>query len=184
VSIDGNVSGRAGTDKIDLGDGDDHLMITGNVSGMILDGGANATVVQASGDNHLAHLGDILGLGGNAAHNAFVNGGNSAASIFNGNNDIKNFESLLIDLQDDNSDTLNLDTLLARISDLNSNGKNEVQSVIIKGDDDDFLNLNGIYLDSGAQVKIAGMDGDFYHYLVNQNGQEVHLYLQNIQVTT
>ena len=199
VYIQGNVTGSGSNNIIDLGAGDDFLLLSGNVSGMMLDGGANDDIyfgtggTTASGDSYdafgldgLVHLGDILGLSGAAAHNAFVGGGN-ADSIFSvGNaNTIKNFESLLVDLTDKNADEMTLDDLLNRMHDLNSGSLNDVQSCILMGDASDTLNAIGADVTSvSGSVTIAGLEshGSFEHYIVNDGGEDVHLYVQNIHV--
>ena len=52
------------------------------------------------------------------------------------------------------------------------------------GDDLDSLNLNGASWTMQEGVTIAGMEslGSFDHYTVYQGGQELHLYLQNVQL--
>jgi hypothetical protein len=52
------------------------------------------------------------------------------------------------------------------------------------GDASDSLNLNGAAYTAQDSVSIAGMEdyGSFYHYVVNQNGEDLHLYLQNVQL--
>ena len=50
------------------------------------------------------------------------------------------------------------------------------------GDGNDFLSLNGADWTMQKDASIAGMDGFFNYYVVNQNDQELHLYLQNAQL--
>jgi hypothetical protein len=169
VVIDGSVSKSI----IDLGSGDDVLMLTSGLSGATLLGGSNNAVLQASGNGGLAHLGDILGLGGDTGHSLI--GGNN--SIFNSGNKISGFESLLLDLTDGNADTVNIDDLLNTVRDLYGAGK-DMESLIIRGDQMDSVNLGSAQL-MGESVRIEGQDGYYTYYQAHDaDGDLVNLYIQ------
>ncbi|MCL2123828.1 MAG: hypothetical protein FWH34_07015, partial [Desulfovibrionaceae bacterium] len=173
------VSTTANAHKIDLGAGNDSLMITGNVSGMDLDGGANDLIFHADDDGGIAVLGDILGL--TSANYADVLAAGNA-------NTIKNFESLLVDMQD-NSETL--DALLAGVDNLQTkqgipsgaNDNGHVQSLIVTTSNGaDELKLGSVALDVAAQVHsevtIEGVVGCFTHYQIDVGSGPLDLYIQ------
>jgi hypothetical protein len=186
VVIDGKAAWES---VIDMGAGNDLLMFTdGGVSFnySTLDGGANDAIVQARADGDTAYLGDILGM--NGTNSLFFH--HNLAGYYD---TIKGFETLLVDLADDSIHRL--DDLLRGVSELNAeqagngpvgeNGNNHVQSLVVTGSADNFLQqFTGAnsQLSNPAQtgVRIDGMDGSYNHYVVNHNNEEFHIYILSV----
>jgi hypothetical protein len=190
VSIDvrstSSVANSVYNATIDMGEGSDILMLKNGLIGYATLLGGKEDEINFENAQHVASLGDILGLGGNLALDINKDGNNS--SIFTSHNTINGFESLLVNLADNNSrDQISLDKLLAGVEQLKDNGNNNVQSLVIMTDSYDTLNYGDHRLTPADPshpnqlVTIDGLDGlginsSFYHYTANDG--ELHIYIQ------
>lgn len=179
--------------SIDMGDGNDLLMLRSdfvNDSGkdallkialpndnIRLDGGDNQALSldgMHSGDT--VNVGDILGFGGRLA--GIVSSDNLH------NHDIKNFESLLINVGEHDT-SVSLDNLLSFVSRLEANQANDIKSLIVTADNGgnmEMFNANGHNMEhSASNVHIEGLEGDFDAYtFTNTDHETIQIFLQTM----
>ena len=177
--------------SIDMGDGNDLLMLRSdfiNDSGkdpllkmalpndnILLDGGSNDAVSfdnMHSGDT--VNVGDILGFSGKLA------GLVSSANLYD--HDIKNFESLLVNVGEKDT-SVSLDSLLSFVGRLEENHANDIKSLIVtanNGGNMDLFNTNGHSMElSASNVHVEGLQGDFNVFTITDNHEQtLQLFLQ------
>jgi hypothetical protein len=91
-----------------------------------------------------------------------------------------------VDLTDGNADSLSLDTLMGSIGTMRAAG-NDVRSLILMGDAQDSLDLNGKDMGTAAHtgVSIDGVNGIFDHYIIDTGqGGMLDIYIQQQVLAT